>query len=712
MTNTFQYPKIILHPTGKKITLEKNRVLLSFKDAMRPEIVATTLANFQLELVNEENQEQEIENYGRNRPILNQSPHQYWAYSPSNGFIEDENFLRELSHSFGEKLDWLSPVYRYPETSGIQGLFAPLPQVLVVEIQDGKEEEAAQEAARFGLEKDDYKSRYLPNYEYYEFSNLEQMNAYLLREEFLGQEDIFKSVRFENMPMVVPIMSGNDPQFGAQWNMTQINADTIWSRTTGAKGVTIAILDSGVDTAHRDFLNERVGVDLDDISVNGGLPYGGSMAVRHHGTRCAGLAAATYNNNIAIAGLAGTCSILPLSFKRWTDVECGIGITYAAANRTDVISMSFGVYDFDGWDYAIIDTAIEAAHYWLDIILCAASGNENLSGELAYPSRHPLVMAVGGSNQSDQRAKAGGSDPWGANYGSMTYGQRNTTVRLSVVAPAVACPTLEVGGGTISGFERTSCATPHVAGLAALLRSEFSLPNTVIRNIIELSAYKTPGVAFSGGTTFPNGSWNEELGYGRIDVSEAFALAAARFASERVHSSKVALVNPLAETKRYQIEIEVVEIAENADLQLEMDEPIIQSLLHFDTLKSKKGGLFNKKDKVKLLKKEEDSFIGFTKRQQFNEFASPFRTTEAIDVFAKMKIKGGQLVRKPDTSYIELKKRKVSVFIELPPYAIYPVTISANYQVLRVNNIQVKVSQMDENGQLLGNGQLSLEFKK
>ena len=59
-----------------------------------------------------------------------------------------------------------------------------------------------------------------------------------------------------------------------------------------------------------------------------------------HGTACAGIAAATFNNGQGIAGTAGSCRIMPLAFKNWTSVELANGIDFARTNGAQVISMS------------------------------------------------------------------------------------------------------------------------------------------------------------------------------------------------------------------------------------------------------------------------------------------------------------------------------------------------------------------------------------
>jgi subtilisin family serine protease len=226
-----------------------------------------------------------------------------------------------------------------------------------------------------------------------------------------------------------------------------------------------------------------------------------------HGTMCAGIAAATINNQIGVAGVAPNCRILPIAFNDATDVEVAHGIFFAM-DRARVINMSFGN---STWDESVINPAIEAAHN-NNVVMCAATGNKSLA-VLEYPASHPLVIACGASNLSDNRWPS-------SNHGA----------GLDVMAPGfdIISTDIQGSGGFNPGSDYafingTSVATPHVTGLAALLLSaDPTLSSNEVRDIIERTADKVGPDPYTEHPFDPNRpSWNPFMGHGRINVLRA-----------------------------------------------------------------------------------------------------------------------------------------------------------------------------------------------
>lgn len=434
-----------------------------------------------------------------------------------------------IEATLGDRLEWLGPVYRFPGIEGNEGLVCPLPDALLVRAAEKAPADLDQRLGELGLEEDAARSRYLTPYKYFHVAAPKEHNAYELRDALLGQKDLVADVRLETAPMLVPTTSApNDPLFGQQWGVQKIKAPDAWDITTGDAGTVVCVLDEGVDLTHPDLRFADPGLNLGTMLPDG-RPTG------NHGTACGGIAAALVNNGTGVAGVAGGCPILPLAFANWTDLECAAGIRYAADHGAAVISMSFGVYGPNegigpvGWDFSIIDPAIAYAHS-KGVVLCAATGNENLNTFNRYPARNPLVIACGASDQVDNRKSPTSPDGetwWGANFAP----------GVTVVAPGVLIETTDrqgtagynstpgTGGDYVANFNGTSSATPHVAGVAALIKSRNpALSNDEVRQQLERSADKVGTVPYGPQPGFPSGSRNNEMGYGRINARRALAM--------------------------------------------------------------------------------------------------------------------------------------------------------------------------------------------
>ncbi len=506
------FPQEMSHASGATLALDTTRLLVALKQPKERSAVEQFLHSVDLFLEDEADEGMvpgERVNHTRTRYFVQ-----------SRRPLDDGRLakIEEAGAQLG--IDWIGPVYRQAGQRGRRALMAPLPHVAVVKLRQRDagfklpEGLGAKGAAEPAIQEITEKSRYLNGHHYLQISNVKEINAYQLRERLRQIPNApISDFQFETMPLLTPTsIAPNDTLFPQQWDMTRIEAGgpgtTGWDITTGVATTVVCVLDEGCDLTHPDLRFAAPGINLGTMSGDGS-PTG------NHGTACAGIVAATYNNGTGVTGVAGDARILPVAFDAWTDVEVATGINYASANGASIISMSFG---WNGWSPAIIDPAIQSA-FNNDLVMCVATHNYN--GPITYPATNPLVIAVGASDEADNRKTPASPDgePWGSNFGP----------QISVVSPGVHIPTTDRQGAAGYNatdydlvFNGTSSATPHVAGLAALIRSVYpTLDNMQVRAHIERTAQKVGAVAYADTAGKSNGSWNQEMGYGRINVFRA-----------------------------------------------------------------------------------------------------------------------------------------------------------------------------------------------
>ncbi|MFN8673285.1 MAG: S8 family peptidase [Candidatus Sericytochromatia bacterium] len=289
----------------------------------------------------------------------------------------------------------------------------------------------------------------------------------------------------------------NDPLINKQYHLDTLNADKAWDISMGDKNVKIAIVDTGIDLNHPD-LKDRIlkGKNIVNPELK---PYDDNG----HGTHVAGIAAATANNDIGVAGIAPKCSIIPvkaLKYGKGSDIDIAEGIVWAANNGANVINISIGLYTKS--------TALEkAVKYALSkgVTVVSSAGNESKSSKMHMPSMIKGVIEVSATTKDDKFA------PFS-----------NFAQQVSVSAPGdkifSTMPTYEVeltaktgkNYGILSG---TSMASPVVAGLAALIKSNNpSLSPSKIREKLETTA-----------VNLAKKKYDDKFGYGRVDMFKALS---------------------------------------------------------------------------------------------------------------------------------------------------------------------------------------------
>lgn len=297
---------------------------------------------------------------------------------------------------------------------------------------------------------------------------------------------VMKAIAAPATPGLAFVVRGGDDLLPKLWGMAMIGAEAAWARSTG-KGAKIAIVDTGIDYKHP---------DLKDRVVDKGKDFSGdnpdAFDDHYHGSHCAGSAAASRGNG-GVVGVAPEASLIAVKVlsAEGSGSYAGVasGIVYAADAGAHVISMSLGGPSTS----AVIDEAVKYAQD-KGALMVAAMGNDG-SMQPSYPAACKGVLAVGATSPEDTL-------PNFTNCGD----------HISVTAPGVEILSTVPGGGhdTLDG---TSMATPHVAGLAALLKAAHpSWGAKQIRDRIEKSA-TDKGIA----------GFDPYFGHGRIHAGNALA---------------------------------------------------------------------------------------------------------------------------------------------------------------------------------------------
>ncbi|MBW4547955.1 MAG: S8 family peptidase [Symplocastrum torsivum CPER-KK1] len=245
----------------------------------------------------------------------------------------------------------------------------------------------------------------------------------------------------------------NDPEYSHQWNLRSINIESAWDDTKGS-GVTVAVIDTGISPVPDlkttkfvkgyDFVNDRIEA-FDDAG---------------HGTHVAGTIAQSTNNAYGVAGIAYESTLMPLkvlaSSGGGTVADIAEAIRFAADNGADVINMSLG----GAGESKLMEEAIAYA-YQKGVVIVAAAGNAN-QNSASYPARYRHVIGVAALDSAGIKA------PY-SNFGagvdiSAPGGSETGKILQNTIDP-------QTGEGVFIGYQGTSMAAPHVAGVAALVKA-------------------------------------------------------------------------------------------------------------------------------------------------------------------------------------------------------------------------------------------------
>ncbi|MFC8981162.1 S8 family serine peptidase [Streptomyces sp. NPDC057411] len=295
-------------------------------------------------------------------------------------------------------------------------------------------------------------------------------------------------------------------------SVRQIGADRAWEAGYDGTGVTIAVLDTGIDKTHDDLRTQVVGERNFSPSADAVDRVG-------HGTHVASIAAGTgAKSGGRFKGVAPGAKLLNgkvLDDEGYGDDSAIIaGMEWAAAEGADVVNLSLGQPDSPGVDP--MEATIDRLSAEKGILFAVAAGNEGEAGEstVGSPGSADAALTVGAVDKDDRLAPFSSTGP---RVGDGAVKPDVTAPGVAITAAAAAGSIIDTRPGTphpAPGYlqiDGTSMATPHVAGAAAILKQrhpEWKAP--------ELKGALTASAKGGGLTAFQQGS-------GRVQVDRALS---------------------------------------------------------------------------------------------------------------------------------------------------------------------------------------------
>jgi serine protease len=325
--------------------------------------------------------------------------------------------------------------------------------------------------------------------------------------------------------------AAGDPRLGEQYALTQLHAPQAWATSQG-KGVVVAVIDTGVDLGHPDLRGRLVpGATFLGCGSrscgNGDWRSGPSdrrVEAYGHGTHVAGAIVAGRGNGVGIVGVAPLAKVMPVKVGDKLgidDYDLAQGIRWAVAHGARVLNLSVALH---------AEPVTSAVAYAVSrgVVVVAAAGNDTNPLCTPSPAGLPDVVCVTATDRNEAPAAySSGAIKEGLRSVAAPGGAGlpNPPVALPVQPPVPDCtdrilstwPRGEPGNGRCPGeggyryLSGTSLASPHVAGVVALLLARGASADRAIE--VLLATARTPGAG--------PGAWTAQYGHGIVDAYAA-----------------------------------------------------------------------------------------------------------------------------------------------------------------------------------------------
>ncbi|NYD56821.1 serine protease [Nocardioides marinisabuli] len=318
----------------------------------------------------------------------------------------------------------------------------------------------------------------------------------------------------------------DDPLRGQQWGLDQVRAEAAWPTTTGA-GAVVAVVDTGVDFSHPD-LRANLLQGATFTGCEGTAPCGngdfrgpdGENNADEHGTHVAGIVAAVTGNGVGVAGTAPDAKILPVKVLEDGSgffAEIAAGIRWSADNGADVVNLSLGglpglqALTLTGVESDVTDAIAYANERGVTVV--AAAGN-TATPLCNTPAFEPGAICVASTDRNEVKSwfselpnkldlKAV-TAPGGA---GLTSCEDDIVSTVPLGTGSAAC-----GESDYDYYAGTSMATPHVAGVAALLAAQGRTRENIEAALLDTARQPLTDVT---------GLYSPVYGWGIVDAAAA-----------------------------------------------------------------------------------------------------------------------------------------------------------------------------------------------